>query len=268
MFRTITIIDKSSLTSATDKIDVIKVDVPLMIRLFEYVKEEGISDVEIHKLTERLIEHSKKYIVTMECYDDIIAKEEEEISVMTEKTMLFRMDSRTIWSRFTWSPLNYSIALNNDVEGLDEIEGRIYRLATRIGDFTKPYYGVGVGDNISNALTDFGRIGVSVMKDLKAGIPLDGTKERWDESVETLSTYLSSINPDHWPKEAVKSYFDALVQLWIDSIAARNTKDFVSYEKTADSIEVLMISGAPDVTSFADVFSAGIISQFPEKFAE
>jgi hypothetical protein len=270
MFRTITIIDKNNLTATvldSNPKDVIKTDVTLLLRLFEYVKEESVTDEEIHRMTDRLIDYSKDKVVTMDCYEDIIGSYSEP-SVMTEKTMLFRMDSRTLWSRFTWSPLNYSIALNNEVEGLDQIEQRIYRLAKRIGDFTKPYYNDDVGENISNGLTEFGRIGVAVMTDLKAGIPIDGTKERWDASVETLSTYLDFINPEYWNKAAVKSYLDALVQLWIDSISTRNNKDFDGYETIVDSIEVLMISGSEDVTSFADVFSAGIISQFPEKFTE
>jgi hypothetical protein len=205
----------------------------------------------------------------MDSYNKIIGQEEEKTeSVLTEKAMKFRMDSRTLWSRFGWGPLNYSIALNNNIDGLSETENRIYKHAQRIGDFVIPYYGEEIAKTLSSALVDFARIGVSVMNDLKAGKPLDGTKERWDQSVENIATFLSTINPQYWPKEAVKSYFDALVNFWIDSIRARELKNFEADSIAIDGIEKLVTLGANDTSSLADVFSAGIIAQFPEKFTD
>lgn len=131
-----------------------------------------------------------------------------------------------------------------------------------------PYFGEDTAKALAGALTTFGRIGVAVMQDLKAGKPLDGTKELWDKNVDDIASFLSILNPHCWPKEEVKSYFDMLIKLWIDSIKARNDRDWVSNEIAIDNIDKLVTTGTEDDPSLADVFSKGTIYKFPEKFVE
>lgn len=247
--------------------DVIQMDVPLTIRLLEYARETSSSDVDLHKIAERLVQHSKTHVVTMDCYDNIIGIS-SETPTLTEKSTLFRMNSRTLWSRFGWGPLNYSIALNNNLDGLNETENRIYAHAARIGELVTPYYGEEIGKTFTDALTQFAKIGVGVIQDLYNGKPLDGTKALWDESIENIATFLSTINPEYWPKDPIKSYLDALVNLWLDSINARESKDFAANEVAMDAIEKLVTLGTDTTPSLADVFSMGIISQYPEKFTD
>ena len=53
--------------------DVIKTNVPLMIRLLEYAREEAKKDVELHLVTEKLIELSEEgKVLTMEHYPEIM----------------------------------------------------------------------------------------------------------------------------------------------------------------------------------------------------
>lgn len=53
--------------------DVIKVDVPLLIRLLEYVREDVASDVELHKVAENIIKLcGTGEVLTMNSYEDII----------------------------------------------------------------------------------------------------------------------------------------------------------------------------------------------------
>lgn len=53
--------------------DVIKVNVPLMIRLLEWAREDASRDVELHVITERLIELSEDDdTLTMSVYPEII----------------------------------------------------------------------------------------------------------------------------------------------------------------------------------------------------
>jgi hypothetical protein len=57
-------------------IDIILVDVPLMIRLLEYAREEATSDVDLHKVATRLITKSNKWKswkpLTMQDYEQIV----------------------------------------------------------------------------------------------------------------------------------------------------------------------------------------------------
>jgi hypothetical protein len=56
--------------------DVIKVNVPLMIRLLEYSREDAKSDVDLHFVVEKLIELSEHgECLTMEHYSKIVPHE-------------------------------------------------------------------------------------------------------------------------------------------------------------------------------------------------
>lgn len=53
--------------------DVVKVDVPLLIRLLEYAREDASSDVDLHKVAENLIELCEEgQVLTMSDYEKII----------------------------------------------------------------------------------------------------------------------------------------------------------------------------------------------------
>jgi hypothetical protein len=70
--------------SETDQADVICVDIPLMIRLLELAREDVKDDMELHKITERLIEIRNNGTLTMADYDFIAngkAKIKEEVQI-------------------------------------------------------------------------------------------------------------------------------------------------------------------------------------------
>ena len=52
--------------------DIIKLDVPLFIRLLDLAREDIEHDADIHDLAQRVIELSKEQPVTMANYDDIV----------------------------------------------------------------------------------------------------------------------------------------------------------------------------------------------------
>jgi hypothetical protein len=53
--------------------DVIKLDVPLFIRILELAREEVKQDVDLHDIAEAVIELSKDGVATMADYDTITA---------------------------------------------------------------------------------------------------------------------------------------------------------------------------------------------------
>ena len=58
--------------------DVIKLNIPLMIRLLEWAREEASKDVDIHIVTEQLIELSEEGdTLTMDDYPEIVTQETE-----------------------------------------------------------------------------------------------------------------------------------------------------------------------------------------------
>ena len=74
------VIQKMYPESHTDKIDSVTVDVPLLIRLLEYAKEDAKTDLDLHNVAERLIELSKnKRPLTMDDYSSIVQTQDRSI---------------------------------------------------------------------------------------------------------------------------------------------------------------------------------------------
>jgi hypothetical protein len=72
---------------ATDEADTISLDIPLMIRMLELAREDVKDDMELHRITERLIEIRNKGTLTMDDYEFIagIKKLKEELEGLSEK---------------------------------------------------------------------------------------------------------------------------------------------------------------------------------------
>ena len=52
--------------------DVVSMDVPTLIRIMEYAKEDAETDMDLHFAAERMIERSSKGTITMDDYDYIV----------------------------------------------------------------------------------------------------------------------------------------------------------------------------------------------------
>ena len=60
-------------TAKPNPVDAVKVDVPLLIRLLEYAREDAQTDMDIHNLAERLVKLSADgKALTMSDYSNIV----------------------------------------------------------------------------------------------------------------------------------------------------------------------------------------------------
>ena len=60
-----------------DKIDTVTMDVPLLLRIMEYAKEDAKTDMDLHNVTEKLIAFSKETdVLSMDQYDAIVGNQE------------------------------------------------------------------------------------------------------------------------------------------------------------------------------------------------
>ena len=88
--------------------------------------------------------------------------------VMNEDTMRFRMDARSAWAKWVWSLLNYSISLNGNLPGTDQVKGRMHKNAVALGDFLIPYYGLTASRAITTAIIAIDDVGMHFVEALKA----------------------------------------------------------------------------------------------------
>ena len=79
-----TVVQHDGLKEAVDKEDTITFDIPLLIRMFEYAREDAKTDMDLHKVTEKLISIRDKGTLTMADYDFIV-KLKESVEIMEKK---------------------------------------------------------------------------------------------------------------------------------------------------------------------------------------
>lgn len=192
--------------------------------------------------------------------------------VMSEETMLFRMDSRTLWAKYVWGLLNYGISLNNMIPGTNQVERRLARNSYALGEFLAPYYGVNAADRFGTLLNSFCKIGVEVIDAVKDGRGITGTEELWALSIDEISSFLHELNPNSWPKTLIAEYFENMAKFWINEIMSRAEEDWGANEIAIDNLNKLVITGlgtnGGTFGSLADLISRGIIAQFPMKFID
>ena len=63
-----------------DKIDTVTLDVPLLIRVFELVREDVKTDMDLHNVVERMLSLKDKGVLTMDDYETISAAQSSKDS--------------------------------------------------------------------------------------------------------------------------------------------------------------------------------------------
>jgi hypothetical protein len=191
--------------------------------------------------------------------------------VINEKTMTFRMDNRTLWTRYSLGMINFSVALYGNLAASESVAGNLKKSASACGDYFTPYYGLTASRKIGDLLSVITINGQKVAEALQAGRDITAYETIWDKQIEELAKYLNELNPEHWIKDTLAEMFINLTALWVDDFRARLTKDFVADALALDNIIKVAVSGIPNhvnkgYTSIADTISRGIIAQSPLTF--
>ena len=92
---------KQHINEVNDKKDTITLNIPLMIRMLELAREDVKDDMELHRITERLIDIRNKGVLTMDDYNFISGlKEEFEIDdEMLEEEVEELDEASPAWQR-------------------------------------------------------------------------------------------------------------------------------------------------------------------------
>ena len=190
--------------------------------------------------------------------------------VLTEDTMLFRMDCRTAWNKWAYSLMNYAVSLNGNLPGTDQVKGRMHKNAVAIGDLALTYYGPTASRLVGTSLIAIGDVGMHYVDALKNNQPTEEIVASWVPFVNDFASVLNELNPNNWPTTAISDIMLAVVQAWQDQLTARAAGDIIADEIAIDTISKLVVTGIPDhgkgFDSLADIFSRGIIAQFPSMF--
>ena len=193
--------------------------------------------------------------------------------VINEATMTFRMNSRTLWTKYALGLVNFAVSDVADLPTTDSVEQRMYKSSTLIGDFFVPYYGIRAGSDISNLLTEIFKNGVDVVAAVKQQKDVVPYQIKWAEQTRALAELFNKLNPNQYPTSLLQEMLDALTKLWLDNIIARYTNNVILNAESIDGINKLVITGIANhvnkgYQSLADVLSRGVIAQYPLSFLE
>lgn len=193
--------------------------------------------------------------------------------VINEKTLIFRMDSRTLWTKYALGLVNYAVSDVANLTTTPSVEERMTKSATLIGDFFVPYYGIRAGSEIGKLLTDIFENGVQVVAALKKNEDIVPFQIKWAEQTKALAELFNKLNPSQYPVLLLTEMLEALTKLWTDNIKARITQNIILNAESIDGINKLVITGIANhvnkgYQSLADVLSRGVIAQYPLSFVE
>jgi hypothetical protein len=193
--------------------------------------------------------------------------------VINEKTLVFRMDSRTMWTRYSLGMINYSVSSFGGLGSTPSVEKNLAKSAAAIGEFFIPYYGITAGNKIGSLLVVLANNGTKVVDAIKNKKDITPYMVIWSKQIDELASYLNELNPGQYPLDLLTEQFNNLVKLWAEDFQARYDGNFITDSIALDSILKIAVSGIPNhvnkgYTSIADILSRGIIAQFPLSFVE
>jgi hypothetical protein len=193
--------------------------------------------------------------------------------VINEKTLVFRMDSRTLWTRYSLGMINYSVSSFGNLGSTSSVEKNLAKAAAAIGDFFVPYYGIKAGTKIGSLLVVIANNGTKVVESIKNKRDIAPYTVIWSKQIDELASYLNELNPGQYPIDLLSEQFNSLVNAWTADFTARYNNDFVTDSISLDSILKIAVSGIPNHTnkgysSIADILSRGIIAQYPLSFID
>ncbi|MGE5461317.1 MAG: hypothetical protein ACM3WR_11930 [Solirubrobacterales bacterium] len=169
---------------------------------------------------------------------------------------------RRLWEdHVTWTRL-FIVSFVADLPDLQATTDRLLQNQVDIGDAVKPFYGKAAGNQLTDLLTQHILTAADLLAAAKAGdtTAFDQAKSDWYANARQIARSLHDANPDNWPladlRSMMKMHLDLTLQEASDQLGGGYAASVADY----DQIE-------SEILDMADALSAGIIAQFPAKFA-
>ena len=171
-----------------------------------------------------------------------------------------RVGMRKLWvSNAIWMREYIVNTIGGDMS-LDAASKRLAKSQDDIGRAFAPFYGAETGTKVTTLL----RQHTSLVKEMiEASMAKDTAKlkesdKRWRANADSITTLLSTVNPTNWPMATIQPALVWSMNLTIAETNARLKKDYDTDVQTFDTILAQSLN-------LADMLSAGLIKQFPNK---
>jgi hypothetical protein len=177
-----------------------------------------------------------------------------------DKATETRLAMRKLWEDHITYTRNYIISALADLPDTDAVAKRLMKNQDDIGDAIKPYYGSAAGEKLTALLRDHISIATEVVSAAKSGdkTALDQSQNKWSANGKDLAAFLSGANPN-WSREELEDMLQKHLDLTTGEVVGRLKKDWSADIRSYDE-------GHRHMLMFADILTAGIAKQFPDKF--
>lgn len=171
----------------------------------------------------------------------------------------FRTQATAAWTTLGWRLRNLVESIWHDGGDIDTINDQISKDVKNISNGLTPFFTSRILGNFEIGLETLIADLTTEIRAIKSGKDTRDLETRTTAAIANLAEYLESLNPKYWPKAAVVDIFTNLKNLYLDQVKFKLKKDWpADVDALNKSIAVL--------NQFADIFSSGIIKEFPGKF--
>ena len=172
----------------------------------------------------------------------------------------FRAAMRQLWEdHITWTRL-FIVSDAADLPDLGPTTQRLLRNQQDIGDAIKPFYGEAAGQRLTTLLRDHILIAAEILVAAKSGNSsgVDAASARWYANADEIAEFLNSANPRNWPLDEMRAMMRSHLDLTLAEAVARLHGDYTGDIALYDKVH-------GQILQMADMLSAGIINQFPQR---
>jgi hypothetical protein len=179
---------------------------------------------------------------------------------VTPKACALKTAMRKLWADHVIWTREYIVSAVADAQDNKDVTERLMKNQADIGDAIGQFYGADAGNALTVLLKDHISLAGEVVTAAKAGNQekLRDADARWHKNAEDMSHFLNKANND-WTVNELLTMFNDHLRLTTDEATARIKKEWKKDIKAFDEI-------FDQIMKMADMFTTGIIKQFPGKF--
>ena len=180
---------------------------------------------------------------------------------VTAKELALRNEMRRLWEdHVTWTRLAI-VSITSDLPDAGPTVARLLRNQDDIGAAVRPFYGKAAGAELTRLLREHIGIAADILAAAKAGdsTGLAQAQARWQRNADELAALLSDANPRHWKRAAMRKMLREHLRLTMNEAVARLRGDWAADIAAYDEIH-------RQALHMADMFSEGLVRQFPRRF--
>jgi len=174
----------------------------------------------------------------------------------------FRQDMRKLWEdHITWTRL-FIVSAAAGLKDQQVAAERLLRNQQDIGDAIKPFYGEAAGEQLTTLLRQHILIAGDLLTAAKTGATpkVEKAKAAWYANADEIAGFLSTANPTYWPLDAIKGHMRMHLDLTLEEAVSRLQGKWAADVAAYDKVHAAILE-------MSDALAAGIVHQFPQKFA-